>query len=52
MTEIVQRPCPADTVRQLNESGLPALLARIYAARGIANIQQLETGLNQLLPFT
>ena len=52
MTEIVQRPYPATTAQQLNKSGMPALLARIYAARGIANHSQLDTALNQLLPFT
>jgi len=52
MTEIVQRPYASDTVRQLNESGMPALLARIYAARGISHTRQLDTGLGQLLPFT
>ncbi len=52
MTEIIQRSYPADTSRQLTESGLPALLARIYAARGISNTNQLDTGLALLLPFT
>ncbi|HUX89932.1 MAG TPA: single-stranded-DNA-specific exonuclease RecJ [Gallionellaceae bacterium] len=52
MTEIVQRPYPADTVQQLSKTGMPALLARIYAARGIDNSSQLDTGLGQLLPFT
>jgi single-stranded-DNA-specific exonuclease len=52
MTEIVQRPYPADTVQQLSKTGMPALLARIYAARGIDSSSQLDTGLGQLLPFT
>lgn len=51
MTEIVQRPYATATTRQLADSGMPALLARIYAARGIASTSQLETGLSQLLPF-
>lgn len=52
MTEIVQRPYVTTTVQQLSDSGMPALLARIYAARGIANTGQLDTGLKQLIPFT
>jgi single-stranded-DNA-specific exonuclease len=52
MTEIVQRPYITDALRHLTENGMPALLARIYAARGIATTSQLDTGLNRLLPFT
>jgi single-stranded-DNA-specific exonuclease len=52
MTEIVQRPYATETAQQLSEHGMPAVLARIYAARGIASQSQLDTGLNQLLPFT
>jgi len=52
MTEIVQRPYATATTQQLTDSGMPALLARIYAARGIASTSQLDTGLSQLLPFT
>jgi len=52
MTEIVQRPYAAETAQLLSEQGMPAVLARIYAARGIASHSQLDTGLNQLLPFT
>lgn len=52
MTEIVQRAYALDTAKQLGETGIPSLLARIYAARGISSNTQLDTGLNQLLPFT
>ncbi len=52
MTKIVQRPYPADVALTLSENGMPALLARIYAARGICNPAQLDTGLARLLPFT
>ena len=52
MTQIVQRPYPADAAKSLTESGMPTLLARIYAARGIHNNAQLDTSLAQLLPFT
>jgi len=52
MTEIVQRPYATATTQQLTAGGMPALLARIYAARGIASSSQLDTGLSRLLPFT
>jgi single-stranded-DNA-specific exonuclease len=52
MIDIVQRPYAADSASQLSNSGIPALLARIYAARGIASTAQLDTALTQLLPFT
>ena len=52
MTEIVQRPYATATTQQLTDSGMPALLARIYAARGISSSSQLDTGLSRLLPFT
>lgn len=52
MIKISQRPYPADTAQQLAETGLSPLLARIYAARGILNAEQLHTGLQYLLPFT
>jgi single-stranded-DNA-specific exonuclease len=52
MTEIVQRTYATAISQQLTDSGMPALLARIYAARGIASTSQLDTGLSQLLPFT
>jgi hypothetical protein len=49
MTEIVQRPYLANNAAQLSESGMPALLARIYAARGISSSWQLDTGLTRSL---
>lgn len=52
MTEIVQRPYHSDSANQLTLSGVPALLARIYAARGIGTSSQLDTGLNHLHPYT
>jgi len=52
MTEIVQRPYLTHNSATLSAGGMPALLARIYAARGITNSTQLDTGLGQLLPFT
>ncbi len=52
MTQIVQRPYPADIALSLSDNGMPALLARIYAARDIRDSEQLDTGLARLLPFT
>lgn len=51
MSKITQRPFPADTAAQLAKSGIAPLLARIYAARGITNAEQLDTGIRLLLPF-
>jgi single-stranded-DNA-specific exonuclease len=51
MTRIDQRNYPESTARQLTESGISPLLARIYAARGIAQAEQLEIDLKKLLPF-
>lgn len=52
MTQLIQRSYPDDAAKQLAEAGFAPLLARIYAARGIRNAQQLDTGLGNLLPFT
>ena len=52
MTELVQRPYPADSVQHLADSGIAPLMARIYAARGIRDVAQLDTGLGNLLPCT
>lgn len=52
MTKIVSRSFDTHCYQKLYDSGLPSVLARIYAARGIENPQQLETGLSRLIPFT
>lgn len=52
MTQLIQRSYPDDAAKQLAEAGFTPLLARIYAARGIRNAHQLDTGLGNLLPFT
>ena len=52
MSKIVTRSFDAQYYKNLNDGGLSPVLARIYAARGINNIQQLETELAQLVPFT
>jgi len=52
MPQIITRSYPQDTARALAATGISPLLARIYAARGINDAAQLETGLDCLLPFT
>ncbi|MBU0688432.1 MAG: single-stranded-DNA-specific exonuclease RecJ [Gammaproteobacteria bacterium] len=52
MTRIDPRNYPESTAQRLTESGIPSLLARIYAARGIEDVEQLEIDLKKLLPFT
>jgi single-stranded-DNA-specific exonuclease len=52
MSKIIQRPYPADTTQLLVQSGISPLLARIYAARGIAKAAQMDTDIRHLLPFT
>jgi single-stranded-DNA-specific exonuclease len=51
MSKITRRPYPADTAAALAASGISPLLARIYAARGIADATQLDTDIRRLLPF-
>jgi single-stranded-DNA-specific exonuclease len=51
MLNIVTRPWnPADAAH-LRSAGHPALLARLYAARGIARADELKTSLAELLPY-
>ncbi len=52
MTQLLPRSFPADAQQQLVGSGFTPLLARIFAARGISQTTQLDTGLGLLLPFT
>ena len=47
----IPRSYPEDVAQRLAASGLSPLLARIYAARGISDPVQLETGTGNLLPF-
>lgn len=51
MTKIITRPYDQQFFETLSSSGLPPVLARIYAARGIENSDQLETELAHLIPF-
>lgn len=52
MTRFVSRPYPVAAQQHLAASGVSPLLSRIYAARGIDHPEQLDTGLQRLLPFT
>ncbi|MEQ1881570.1 MAG: single-stranded-DNA-specific exonuclease RecJ [Burkholderiales bacterium] len=47
---IVHREVPAEAYRQLCEANLHPVLARVYAARGIADAAELDTSLAGLLP--
>jgi len=51
LPRIVERDVPAAALEKLRASGLHPVLARIYAARGVRDVMQLDTGLNGLLPF-
>jgi single-stranded-DNA-specific exonuclease len=52
MPRIIQRSYPEDSVQQLANAGFAPLLARIYAARGILNKEQLDTDIKRLLPHS
>lgn len=51
MPKITIRPYDPHSFQALSGSGLPPVLARIYAARGIEDSGQLETELTRLIPF-
>lgn len=48
---LVVRSCSAESVAALTKHGVDPVLARIYAARGIATPDQLDMQLSILLPF-
>jgi single-stranded-DNA-specific exonuclease len=50
MTRMLDRPVPTRTALMLEQAGLHPLLARLYAARGIAGRDQLDNRLSALLP--
>ncbi len=50
MTRIVTRKTPIKATRMLEQQGVPPLLARLYAARGIVDREGLDTSLAALLP--
>jgi single-stranded-DNA-specific exonuclease len=51
MSNITVRSYSTQAFERLNKSGLPPVLARIYAARGIEDPNQLEAELSRLIPF-
>ncbi len=51
MPKVTVRTYDPRTYNALSSSGLPPVLARIYAARGIERPEELETELTQLIPF-
>jgi single-stranded-DNA-specific exonuclease len=50
MTRIVQRSVPQQAARHLHNAGQHPLFARLFAARGVANVDELKTDLSALLP--
>ncbi len=52
MTQVLNRAYLTNDYQQLLSSGFPPLLARIFAARSIKDLAQLDTALSKLLPFT
>jgi len=51
MTQITPREIPATALHHLLDNGYTPGLAKIFAARGITDSQQLETSFAHLLPF-
>ena len=49
MPEIVDRPYASEHCARLEASGVPSVLARVLAARGITSSVQLDLGLGRLL---
>jgi len=50
MTRIIERKAPTRATMMLEQQGVPPLLARLYAARGIVEAQALDNSLALLLP--
>ena len=50
MTKIVQRNIPPQAAQTLQSSGASSLMARLLAARGISDANQLSINLSNLLP--
>ncbi|MDO8294439.1 MAG: single-stranded-DNA-specific exonuclease RecJ [Gallionella sp.] len=51
MPEIAPRSIPASALQHLLDKGYASALAKVFAARGITDSQQLDTSLAGLLPF-
>ncbi|WP_245213378.1 single-stranded-DNA-specific exonuclease RecJ [Rhizobacter sp. AJA081-3] len=47
---IARREAPPRAVWALEQAGVPTLLARLFAARGVRSIDELDDGLGKLLP--
>ena len=52
MLNLAIRPYPDAAFQTLRQSGLPPLLARLFAARGVAQAAEMKQRLGELLPFT
>ena len=52
MLKLAPRPYPEATARSLNQAGIPPLLARLYAARGVEAAEQMKHQLADLQPYT
>jgi len=50
MTNITVRPVPTRASLMLEQSGIHPLLARLYAARGVTAVEEIDTRLADLLP--
>ena len=50
MTRITVRPVPQRARLMLEQAGIPPLLARLYAARGVQDAGDIDTQLKALLP--
>lgn len=51
LPRIVERPVPAVAFENLRAAGMHPVLAKIYAARGVLGVTQLDTALTGLMPF-
>ena len=49
-TRITIRPCPVRLSEMLRQGGIHPVLARVFAARGLTDPRELETGLQALVP--
>jgi len=49
-TRIATRPCPPRQSELLRQGGVHPVLARIYAARGLADVRELSSELSALMP--
>lgn len=50
MTIIKQRHSPQPAIQVLQSAGLPPLLAKLFAARGVQDVESVGVSLGQLLP--